>query len=171
MAHLFSVRPMTVARARTLAPTSKDQALSVEFAAHRSVTQRAAKVSVSVSSCMQSETVLPAGVTAALCSEAALQLTWNRRGQKRKRMWSGDRPGLQNRRVAGFPVTGGFDSHSLPPFFRFSARFESRCGMTLSPTGCWPVILRDHSRIPIAPEAHKTSGARFYCPNCEPTMK
>jgi hypothetical protein len=33
----------------------------------------------------------------------------------RKRMRSGDRPGLQNRRAAGFPVTGGFDSHSLPP--------------------------------------------------------
>jgi|1185.fasta_scaffold12304_3 hypothetical protein len=31
-------------------------------------------------------------------------------------MRSGDRPGLQNRRVAGNPVTGGFDSHSLPPF-------------------------------------------------------
>ncbi len=27
----------------------------------------------------------------------------------------GDRPGLQNRRAAGNPVTGGFDSHSLPP--------------------------------------------------------
>jgi len=24
--------------------------------------------------------------------------------------------GLQNRRVAGNPVTGGFDPHSLPPF-------------------------------------------------------
>jgi hypothetical protein len=35
----------------------------------------------------------------------------------RKRMRSGDRPGLQNRRAAGFPVTGGFDSHSLPPWF------------------------------------------------------
>src|SRR5580692_5645433 len=35
----------------------------------------------------------------------------------RKRMRSGDRPGLQNRRAAGFPVTGGFDSHSLPPLF------------------------------------------------------
>src|SRR5271169_5830560 len=34
----------------------------------------------------------------------------------RKRMRSGDRPGLQNRRVAGNPVTGGFDPHSLPPF-------------------------------------------------------
>ena len=34
-----------------------------------------------------------------------------------KRMRSGDRPGLQNRRAAGFPVTGGFDPHSLPPFF------------------------------------------------------
>ena len=32
-----------------------------------------------------------------------------------KRMRSGDRPGLQNRRVAGNPVTGGFDPHSLPP--------------------------------------------------------
>src|ERR1700694_1588404 len=31
-------------------------------------------------------------------------------------MRSGDRPGLQNRRAAGFPVAGGFDSHSLPPF-------------------------------------------------------
>ncbi len=35
----------------------------------------------------------------------------------RKRMRSGDRPGLQNRRAAGNPVTGGFDPHSLPPFF------------------------------------------------------
>jgi hypothetical protein len=33
-----------------------------------------------------------------------------------KRMRSGDRPGLQNRRAAGFPVAGGFDPHSLPPF-------------------------------------------------------
>src|SRR4029077_20168268 len=24
---------------------------------------------------------------------------------------------LQNRRAAGFPVAGGFDPHSLPPFF------------------------------------------------------
>jgi hypothetical protein len=31
-------------------------------------------------------------------------------------MRSGDRPGLQNRRAAGHPVTGGFDPHSLPPF-------------------------------------------------------
>ena len=34
----------------------------------------------------------------------------------RKRMRSGDRPGLQNRWVAGDPVTDGFDPHSLPPF-------------------------------------------------------
>ena len=32
-------------------------------------------------------------------------------------MWSGDHPGLQNRRAAGLPVTGGFDPHSLPPLF------------------------------------------------------
>jgi hypothetical protein len=31
-------------------------------------------------------------------------------------MRSGDRPGLQNRRVASSGVTGGFDPHSLPPF-------------------------------------------------------
>src|SRR5947208_13870520 len=50
-----------------------------------------------------------------MCSplhQAALQLPWS---CVRKRMRSGDRPGLQNRRVAGHPVTGGFDSHSLPP--------------------------------------------------------
>src|SRR6266852_9647090 len=34
-----------------------------------------------------------------------------------KRMRSGDRPGLQNRRAASFGVAGGFDSHSLPPVF------------------------------------------------------
>ena len=33
----------------------------------------------------------------------------------RKRTRSGDRPGLQNRRAAGFPVAGAFDSHTLPP--------------------------------------------------------
>ena len=33
-------------------------------------------------------------------------------------MRSGDRPGLQNRRVASSGVTGGFDPHSLPPIFR-----------------------------------------------------
>jgi hypothetical protein len=32
-------------------------------------------------------------------------------------MRSGERPGLQNRRAAGNPVAGGFDPHSLPPFF------------------------------------------------------
>ena len=33
----------------------------------------------------------------------------------RKRMWSGDHPGLQNRRSSSFGGDGGFDSHSLPP--------------------------------------------------------
>ena len=37
-------------------------------------------------------------------------------------MRSGDRPGLQNRRAAGHPVAGGFDPHSLPPFFNGFAR-------------------------------------------------
>src|SRR5690242_80352 len=31
-------------------------------------------------------------------------------------MGSGDPPGLQNRREAGYPVSGAFDSHTLPPF-------------------------------------------------------
>ena len=35
----------------------------------------------------------------------------------RKRMGSGDPPGLQNRRAAGLPVAGAFDSHTLPPMF------------------------------------------------------
>jgi hypothetical protein len=42
-------------------------------------------------------------------------------------MRSGDRPGLQNRRAAGHPVTGGFDPHSLPPFvFKVFADDETR---------------------------------------------
>src|SRR5580698_2800686 len=44
-------------------------------------------------------------------------------------MRSGDRPGLQNRRAAGNPVTGGFDPHSLPPFFlrtRYATPFHER---------------------------------------------
>jgi hypothetical protein len=44
-----------------------------------------------------------------------------------KRMWSGDHPGLQNRRAAGNPVTGAFDSHTLPPFIFFSNYVEYRC--------------------------------------------
>jgi hypothetical protein len=32
-------------------------------------------------------------------------------------MGSGDPPGLQNRRAAGHPVAGAFDSHTLPPIF------------------------------------------------------
>ena len=35
-------------------------------------------------------------------------------------MGSGDPPGLQNRRAAGFPVAGAFDSHTLPPIFKDS---------------------------------------------------
>ncbi len=60
-------------------------------------------------------TNVPRGTLRRLCRpmhQAALQLTLS---CVRKRMRSGDRPGLQNRRVAGYPVTGGFDSHSLPP--------------------------------------------------------
>jgi hypothetical protein len=52
----------------------------------------------------------PAGACYVSCS------TRNNFSCLRKRMRSGDRPGLQNRRAAGNPVTGGFDPHSLPPF-------------------------------------------------------
>ncbi len=38
-------------------------------------------------------------------------------------MGPGGLPGLQNRRAAGFPVAGGFDSHSLPPFLFMGLRF------------------------------------------------
>jgi hypothetical protein len=47
-------------------------------------------------------------------------------------MRSGDRPGLQNRRAAGHPVTGGFDPHSLPPFFNIGTARLGRmaeCGL------------------------------------------
>ena len=37
--------------------------------------------------------------------------------KQRKRMESGDSPGLQNRRAAISDVAGAFDSHTLPPFF------------------------------------------------------
>jgi len=40
-------------------------------------------------------------------------------------MQSGDCHGLQNRRAAGHPVTGGFDPHSLPPFFNGLQRFRA----------------------------------------------
>src|SRR5208282_3430961 len=30
-------------------------------------------------------------------------------------MWSGDHPGLQNRRTSVHPDVGAFDSHTLPP--------------------------------------------------------
>ena len=33
-------------------------------------------------------------------------------------MGSGDPPGLQNRRAAGHPVAGAFDSHTLPPIVK-----------------------------------------------------
>ena len=57
--------------------------------------------------------------------QAALQLTLS---CARKRMRSGDRPGLQNRRVAGHPVTGGFDPHSLPPM-HFNCLPPISCGV------------------------------------------
>jgi hypothetical protein len=47
----------------------------------------------------------------------------------RKRMRSGDRPGLQNRRSLGFPGLGQFDSDSLPPIL------EMLTGLSLSASG------------------------------------
>ena len=48
--------------------------------------------------------------------DTSANLLTNTESIRWKRLRSGDRPGLQNRREAGNPVTDGFDSHSLPPF-------------------------------------------------------
>ena len=55
-----------------------------------------------------------------------------------KRLLAGANPGLQNRRVAGNPVTDGFDPHSLPPFvsnelpgFRLRLRVRPRAKISL----------------------------------------
>ncbi len=72
----------------------------------------------------------------------------------RKRMRSGDRPGLQNRRAAGNPVTGGFDPHSLPPIFQqlnaplpwMATRPSKTCWSLARP--CQGVALTGHSPFP-----------------------
>ena len=54
---------------------------------------------------------------------------------KRKRMRSGDRPGLQNRRAASSGVAGGFDPHSLPPnllWLRFKKHVSCELNWQLS---------------------------------------
>jgi len=40
-------------------------------------------------------------------------------------MGSGDPPGLQNRREAGFPVFGQFDSDTLPPQWAASSKLQA----------------------------------------------
>jgi len=55
-------------------------------------------------------------------------------------MGSGDPPGLQNRRAAGLPVAGAFDSHTLPPIF-FVLLYKIRQSIKLrfvSPMHCPP---------------------------------
>ncbi len=47
-------------------------------------------------------------------------------------MWSGDHPGLQNRRAAGFPVAGAFDSHTLPPNNKISRETRGRFRKAIS---------------------------------------
>jgi cysteine synthase len=47
-------------------------------------------------------------------------------------MWSGDHPGLQNRRAAGFPVAGAFDSHTLPPNNKISGKTRGRFRRAIS---------------------------------------
>jgi hypothetical protein len=64
-------------------------------------------------------------------------------GRLRKRMWSGDHPGLQNRRAAGLPVTGGFDPHSLPPKQRTELRVRSGCA-SLGAALRDPQVFREH---------------------------
>src|SRR5277367_4197731 len=48
---------------------------------------------------------------------AAAYMASGFRMEEWKRMRSGDRPGLQNRRSLSCDSGGGFDSHSLPPLF------------------------------------------------------
>ena len=69
-----------------------------------------------------------------------------------KRMRSGDRPGLQNRRAAGQPVTGGFDPHSLPPiYFRVvSGRIQSH-SETSGHSGCC-----DKNVLNISRDSHRS---------------
>src|SRR5579862_3036157 len=57
-------------------------------------------------------------------------------------MRSGDRPGLQNRRAAGSPVTGGFDPHSLPPSIFNPFSFE-RLGLRSDAEDLYQAV-RDH---------------------------
>jgi hypothetical protein len=52
-------------------------------------------------------------------------------------MRSGDRPGLQNRRAAGHPVTGGFDPHSLPPLFTCLGELQSVYFLDREPDKVW----------------------------------
>ncbi len=57
-------------------------------------------------------------------------------------MRSGDRRGLQNRRTAGLPVVGGFDSHSLPPFV-----FNGLAGLSIesqseTPSQNWVAVIK-----------------------------
>jgi hypothetical protein len=72
---------------------------------------------ISRTRCSARNTLTLQPVSAALVRSPRLQLPWMPQRAARKRMRSGDRPGLQNRRAAGNPAAGGFDPHSLPPFF------------------------------------------------------
>ncbi len=60
-----------------------------------------------------------AGIPSA-SKDAFVNTISNAESTRWKRMRSGDRPGLQNRRVASSGVTGGFDPHSLPPISSIS---------------------------------------------------
>ena len=62
-------------------------------------------------------------------------------------MRSGDRPGLQNRRVASSGVTGGFDPHSLPPLFVVSRLFAERA--KAKGCGTRPKTVRWHRWAPM----------------------
>jgi len=43
-------------------------------------------------------------------------------------MWSGDHPGLQNRRTSVYPGVGAFDSHTLPPVIVKWLELSNRSG-------------------------------------------
>jgi len=66
-------------------------------------------------------------------------------------MWSGDHPGLQNRRTSVNPGVGAFDSHTLPPqFLRFAQDFGARL-----PLGDFAASLTPRKRLNF-----KTGGRR-----------
>jgi len=76
-------------------------------------------------------------------------------------MRSGDRPGLQNRRAAGNPVTGGFDPHSLPPFFNHLAVIPAVSPAVECQTSDFPARYGHFVRHDVAVNVHRRADVRM----------